>query len=63
MLCELASYNRMIESAGRQTWFDVICNSDDFLWHSVEPEESGPRDLGRSDINMLVVVSKKYPLV
>ena len=31
MLCELDSRNGMIESAGRWTWFDVMCNSDDFL--------------------------------
>ena len=43
MMCELASHNKMIGSAGRWTWFDVTCNSDDFLWNSVEPEESGPR--------------------
>ena len=43
MMCGLASHNRMIESAGRWTWFDVTCNSDDFLWNSVEPEESSPR--------------------
>ena len=43
MLCELASHNEMIGSAGRWTWFDVTCNSDDFLWNSVEPGESGPR--------------------
>ena len=43
MMLELASHNKMIGSAGRWTWFDVTCNSDDFLWNSVEPEESSPR--------------------
>ena len=31
MICGLASHDGMIESVGTQTWFHVMCNSDNFL--------------------------------
>ena len=43
MMCEVAAHDRMTERANDSAEFHVACNMDDFLWNSVEPEESGPK--------------------